>query len=315
MVALLVDEQMSFGWLIAVPAYGAWYRKLFTGPGLRSIRAAVIHMRKELAWPTMPVRFVVHTDHQVQIAQALPRAELTVLPPPADLPKYYTFAACHRYALQMARPQERVALFTADCVISEDAVLNAELRFRTGKRAIVCSGQLSLSRWTYPGVMKSRALLRWATRHAPPILEEINWGSGNCPLPWGVRFKQGRNVVLRAFHLHPFAVVNDRPLPFEGTTDIDLVANYKRDEIHVVTSADDLAIIEISPRGKTYGKGPPWKMDIDHVLAWAVRGAQAQHWWNFSHRICISGDPDKVTADHEVAAEILRHCPYPGALT
>jgi len=299
-------------WLIAVPAWGDWYVSLFLGPVLRSHRAALDELKREFRG-SVRVRYIVQTDRPVEVARALSAHELTLVPPPAPGAPYTAFAEAHRRALDNAEKGERVAILNADMLVSVEAFVAAERRFRTGTRAIVASGTRTLApsrlRRSLVKPMRSRDLLAWSLRHAHSITKSCFWGEGRCHLPWGVYFQEGGNVVLRAFHLHPFAVVKDRDLPFRNTVDLAMVDHYRRDETHIVTSADELALAEMSPRSKTFADND-WLIDEASVLAWALRGAGPNHWWNFSHRIEIAGDASLVSSDAALAETVARLNPY-----
>ena len=94
---------------------------------------------------------------------------------------------------------------------------------------------------------------------------------------------------------------------------MDLADNYQHHEIHVVTDADEMSMVEMSPKTKVLGDNP-WAIDTGQIIAWALRGARPMHWWNFRHRISIVGNPEIVVKDHEIAEEVLRLCPYAEAL-
>ena len=305
---------MTYGWAVVVPAWGEHYRRLFLGPVLRSHEAALARLSHDFR-NSIRVRYVVQTDDPAAVAKALGRYELDLLPAPPPGAPYLAFAAAHRHGIETARKGERVAILNADMLVSIEAFAAAERRFRAGKRAIIAAGTRTLApsprRWRDwgPAPMTSRDLLAWSMENAHPITRQCFWGSGRCHLPWGVYFRDGGNVVLRAFHLHPFAVVKDRELPFQNTVDLAMVDNYSRDEMHVVTDADELALAEMSPASKVFGDNP-WPIDAASILAWATRGAGPTHWWNFGHRICIEGHASRVASDARLAETVARLNPY-----
>ena len=306
---------MSRDFIIAVPCWGAAYRRLFLGPVLRSHRAALEALEAEYR-DTVSVRYVVQTDAPVAVAKALGGIELTLVPSPSSVVNpMRAMAGAHAHAIETARPNERVILLNADMMVSTETFVAVERQFRAGKRAVVASGTRTVLPRLLgaPGPLGARALHAWSMRNAHPITKSCYWGTGRCHLPWGVYFTENGSTVLRAFHLHPLAVLADRKLPFAGTIDLDLIDNYAHDEIHIVTDADELALAEISARGKVLGDNP-WPIDVGQILGWALRGARPMHWWNFRHRIAVTGDPEAVKDDATVADEVLRLCPYPEAL-
>ena len=301
--------------IVAVPAWGKHYVNLFLGPVLRSHRAAIERLRREFQ-NTVQVRYVVQTDAPVAIAKALGDLELTLVPAPPSEKKrnpMRAMATAHAHAINGAAEYERVILLNADILVSVEAFAAAERQFRQGKKTIVCSGTRTIKPWLSSfKPMKARELHRWSMNYAHPITKSCFWGEGMCHLPWGLYFRQGDSTVLRAFHLHPFAVVKDRPLNFSGTIDMDLVDNFSHSDIHIVTDADEMAIAEISPPQKVLGDNP-WPIDVGQIVAWALRGARPMHWWNFRHRIIIEGDGAEVTEDEAVAEQVMRLCPYEAA--
>lgn len=318
---------MTAGWVIAVPAWSDHYRSLFLGPALHSHMAAIEELRRAYRG-SVRIRYVVQTDDFETVAKALRGFEVSLLPPPPLDSPYLAFVACHRHAIDTARSDERVCIMNADMVMSVEALAASETRFRQGKRAIIMAGTRTLApriprraRWWGgfeparkpfgPQPMKARELLSWSIDNAHPITRQCFWGEGSCHLPWGVYFQQGENIVLRAFHLHPFAVVKDRDLPFENTVDLAMVDHFSREEMHVVTDADEMALAEMSPPSKVFSDNP-WPIDETSILGWALRGAGPTHWWNFGHRICVRGDPAVVTSDEVIVDTITRLNPYEG---
>lgn len=300
--------------VITVPAWGSYVRT-FLGPVLRSHLAAIEVMKRELR-STIEVRYVVVTDQQAAVARALEGFDLTLVPIEAP-PRNRIFAALcegHARGIDVARTGDRVVLLNADIMVSRELFLAVEKRFRKGKKAIVCGGtrtQLGLLTRA-PPPLPARALARWAFDHPHQITRNFVWGSGTTTHPSTVYFQNGPSVVLRGFHIHPLAVIKDRDLPFSGSIDLNLVEAYKFEEIHVVTDVDELAIAEISERGKGHYQSDR-VLTVSQILSFALRGATPMHWWNWRHRIMIAGDGAGVL-DSEVADEVLRLCPYREAL-
>ena len=307
---------MSRDIIIAVPCWGKRYRDVFLGPVLKTHRAALDALREEYR-RTINVRYVVQTDAPVAVAKALGDHDVTIVPaPPAQkrLNPMRAMARAHAHAIETAKENERVVLLNADIMISVEALVATERQFRRGKKAIVMSGTRTLPGWRGPpGPLPARALHAWSMKYPHPITRSCFWGTGKCHLPWGVYFREGDSIVLRAFHLHPFAIVKDRPIKFEGTIDLDLLENYRTEEIHVVTDADEMAMVEMSPKSKVLGDNE-WLIDRSQIIAWALRGAHPMHWWNFRHRICVQGNPQSVKEDKIVADDVLRLSPFAEAV-
>jgi hypothetical protein len=95
-------------------------------------------------------------------------------------------------------------------------------------------------------------------------------------------------MSCHAFHLHPLAVINDRPLNFKHETiDNDLLECFFREEVHVVTRGE-LALCEVSVPDKRVSLGKV--LDDGYIAYWASLKASALHRWLFSHRIALTGD-------------------------
>ena len=312
---MLTGEMGRRRMIVVVPAWGDDYCRLFLGPVLRTHRAALEALRQEFA-NTVEVRYVVQTDQPVAVARALEGIDLTLVPTPATKRfVFQTLCEGHARGIEDARELDRVVLLNADIMISTGTFAAIERRFRQGKKAVVCGGTRTLVRpWTmFPKPLPARALASWAIRHPHPITRDFFWGTGKTTHPCTVYFREGANVVLRGFHLHPLAIIKDRRTPFDGSIDLNLIEAYRTDEIHLVTDVDELSIAEISAKGKTYDTGER-PFDVSQIVSWAVRGATSMHWWNFSHRIIIAGSGDAVAGDMAIADEVLRLNPYPAAL-
>lgn len=311
------DENNKRDWrrrmIITVPVWGDEYSKLFLGPVLKSHRAALKELDLEFGG-MIDVRYVVPTDRPAEIAEALGDLDLTLVPIPSKaLYTFRTLCDGHRRGIEVAREGDRVVLLCADMLLSRDVFAAVERRFRKGKKAIVSGGlRTVLDRFDpYPPPMRARKLSSWAWDHRHPITKNFVWGKGKTTYPCVVFFENGANVVMRGFHLHPLAVIKDRPLPFSGSIDLNLMDQYRFDEIHLVTDVDELATAEISHKSKTHNSGDEI-FDTNQITAWAIRGGLPMHWWNFRHRIIVRGDGTDQ-GDSEVAEEVLRLCPYSAA--
>lgn len=212
----------------------------------------------------------------------------------------------NRDALELARHGEAVALVNADMVGSVELFEAAERRFAEGKRCIVMTGTRTLSEQRPPVGAASRELLKWAWDHRHPWIKATTWGEGKTRTPSLLHFRQGETVVLHGFHLHPFAVIKEKELVFPGvTTDQDLIEQFPREQVHIVTSPDEAGFAEMSPSERSFADQPK-VIDAASVTDWATRPGRTTptHRWLFTHRICLCGE-DKDVGDAAVCAEIL----------
>lgn len=288
-------------WLIALPVWGERYRKTFAEQCLPSWREAL----KPLAGR---VRFMMHTDDP-SFASLLSDFPVDVLDPDVKdaSNRHEAFARAHRAALFDARPGEIVALQNADHVLSADCFTAAEKRIDRGFKMVMCAGTRTVGPLfgnPTPTGMKAADLLHWAMVHLHPIVQQCVYPHGKTAIPSTLYFSDGRNTILRAWHLHPFAVVKDRTLDFNGTIDRDLCDAFEPHEIHVVTTQDELAMAEISPltvRFPLVGDG----MTQHNLADWAERFTTPMHAYFFGHRIVIEGTAD-TDCDAPADALLLR---------
>lgn len=281
-------------WLISTPVWGARCVEAFIESALPSIRAAGAGHQ---------IRFLVHTDQPFEIDEALQGFERIIRPVPQGESPHHSAGAANREALEIAVPGEPVALINADMVCSREVFAAAEARLAAGKRMIMMAASRTLG-GTPPIGAASADLLDWAMQHRHPAIVECFWPAGRSSIPWCAYFEQDGNIVLHGFHLHPFAVVKDRELRFEGATiDWDLADNYTREEIHLVTEATEASFAELSPPERVFALRPS-PNDAADIAQWARHHATPLHRWLFDRRITIKGNGEDI-GDDAVCNEIL----------
>jgi hypothetical protein len=304
-------------WLIAIPAWGdrcIWH--LFNR-ALPAVGRALDLDRDG------PHRFVIHTDRVGEVeplCRGLPR--VAVLPLPQHrASRYYTLSDCHRQAIDMSKPGEFIALLNADHTPSIECFHAAAKRFHEGKRMIMMAGMRTMPEPSPPIGVSARELLKWGWQHRHPTVEDAIWGSGKSTSLSMLFFAAvtpigGEQVVLRAFHLHPFAFVKHAGLKFDGLTiDEDLAEAWSAEQIHVVVSADEAALVEQSPAEFAF-KSHQKPVAIRDVAFWAHgenghggKRTSALHHWLFRHRIVVKGHGHDL-GDEAVANAILSIIPH-----
>jgi hypothetical protein len=291
---------MPRDFLIAIPAWGEWYAQVCTYAAARSVRAATTRVQGR-------VRLLVYTDRRDFLRAAFRGLDVEFRVVVADPNAYIAMGNCHRDALANAAPGEIVILMCADQVISGDALAATESLIAAGKRAIFCAGPRVLARPVdAPAGADAACLLQWALAHRHPWTRELIWATGHARALSLVYFEGPDSVAVHGFHLHPFAVLNDRPLTFHRPTlDCDLVDCFTRDEIHVVTQPDELSTIEISPAEKMIPLAKE-RFYVGDIAAWAHVNASPMHRWLFEHRIVLSGDGEDC-GDTNVIAAVREH--------
>jgi hypothetical protein len=284
-------------WLIATPAWGERCVDHFVNTVAPAIKFAASRISGRL-------RFIVHTDSPARIDAALGVFGRQLLPVPPGVTPHHSLGAAHRGAIASTALGEAIAFINADMVPSIECFAAAEARFQQGKRLVMTAGTRTLSTERPPIGSSARGLLSWAWQHRHPWIVGCTWGEGRTNLPSLLHFRSGGNVVLRGFHLHPFAVLKEKDFGFRrDTIDHDLMDAFSKDEIHVVTDADELGFAEMSPRERDFGYGRT--ISVQSIAAWATRGASPTHRWLFQHRIVLAGKPGDEIGDTAICRQIL----------
>lgn len=284
------------GWLISVPVWGSWYVETF-------IRSAWPALDLALGELKVHARLLIHTDSAEIIRPYVSRW-------PVEFRKvqgtsYEGLTASHADAINTADIGERVGLLNADLILSRNLFARCEQHIQSGAKAVVMEGVRTFpTDEPIPTGAHPREVLSWALAHRHVIIDDLEWGRGESNLTSKLFFYgPGDSCVCRAFHLHPIAIHKEREIRFKQTIDGDLLDTFDRSSIHVVTDADDMAMLEISDpaRRAPLQRGP---MTVDRVVAWARRKASPMHRWLFEHPIVIQGS-GLGCGDAEVADDIL----------
>jgi hypothetical protein len=286
-------------WLISIAAWGEHYRHKLIAGALPSINAAIDYAKAD-------VKFISHTDSPEAFDDVVFNGAIEFRPVHPVSCAYTSYGNCDRDVLDRAPEGCYIAFLTSDIIISREFFANAEKRFAEGKRAIVGSAARTLVDPAHcPAGFESRALLDWSFSHKHPVTEGCFWARGRNLVTWCLYFEGPHGTVARAFHLHPFAVVNDRYLFFQReTVDLDLLERFTHDEIHVVTDADECSFAEISGLEKTIPHREP--LCIGSVISWAIgHTTELQRWLFANHRIVVSGTGED-NLDIEPCNEISR---------
>lgn len=267
-------------WLIALPVWGLQYRQIFA----------------QHCWPALkPIlppstRFILHTDDP-QFASLFADYPVEIRKPSGLDNRHRSFADAHRDAIISARMGEAIAILNADIIVSREVFTAAERRFDAGSKMIVAAATRTVGPLfgnAAPVMFSASALLDWTMIHPHSIVQQCFYPNGKGAVPYGIYFSDGKNIILRAWHLHPFAVLKDRDLNFKGTVDRDLCDNFRPDEIHVVTECDEMALAEVSPptRRLPLVNG---SMEDRYLFEWGRDNASEAHWRFFEKRIVICG--------------------------
>lgn len=290
-------------WVISVPAWGE-----------RCVRALAELSAPSLLWALRDlgseddVRMLVHTDAPDRV-RALPWAWAGVrleTRPVGSKPTYVTLQESHADAVQSAAVGERVVLLNADLVVSRNFLRACARHFDDGALAVVLLGIRTPEGPEKPPIGAApRDLLEWAWGHRHRIIQDLEWPRGRSMLPTNLFFSVGESTVARGFHLHPAAIVKCADTECKSTIDNDLLDHFPVERVHVVVDPDDCAMCEVSPAERRF---PVRSEDMTpRLVAGAMRTrATAIHRWLFAkHRMLVRGRLEEVSADIEVAKQIL----------
>lgn len=301
-------------WAVAIPVWGDEFIGKFIRTVLPAIKLALAQLPSEDS-----VRFIVHTDNPDALRPHFETYLVDFHPAPNEGNSHVKLGEVNRQALRLAKVGEAVALINSDMVPSLEVFSASRKRFAEGKKLIMCMGTRALEESGPPPIgATARDLLRWAWEHRHAWTTGCIWGSGNSRAPTVLYFNLPDGVILHAFHLHPFALLKEESsLSFQGVTiDRDLMDQFPYSQIHVVTSADELAFAEMSPGSKDLGTGNI--IDFTYVAGFAKNVATTAHRWLFGHRIEIIG-PANDLSDVPVVSRLLHEIeiyiprPQPGA--
>src|SRR5215831_1567401 len=274
-------------WLISLPAWGTHHVDTllkFTIPSLKVCDP-----------PDVDMRVIVHTDQADKVTEALPGVE--TLPVPGN-GSYLSMSAAHREVIALAQSGDYVTLMCADVIFSRECFAATERRFKEGFKAVACIGTRTIGPLfgnPPPIGYSAGELLDWSMRHRHPIITQCFWPQGRTSIPSQIYFEdeKGGGIAARVFTPCLFAVVADRNLAFTGTIDRDLLECFRRDEIHMVTGRDELAVVEVSPYLKSFGHAG-CTMSPAYIAKWARESNMHDlNYWFFSHRMEITGDAGK----------------------
>ena len=275
-------------WL-SVPVWGDDFVTFFLEKALPALR---------LASQFDDMTLIAHTDRPQKLLEASTKSlPIRVHPIATNGQWFQRMSHGHREVLKNADKGEAVMLLTADKIVDSFVIDGCERAFEQGRKLVACNATRAIAE-DWPGIadfIQPKDLTRWGWEHRHQMTRDCTWPDGKAQEMPRVYFENGENVVCRLTMPHPLAVLIDgRPLPFTATVDSDLIANFRPEEIHIVTDPDDLAAIELSPRDKRHPS-----RDADEPLVQTdTRIADRYHTqhlaypiyrWVLGHRIVVKG--------------------------
>ncbi len=299
-------------WVISIAAWTPHYRAKLKLVALPSINAALAHA-------TGPIQFILHTDEPGDFADVHFAGSINIRKFEPILgthlnsnESYESYGNADRLAIEIVPDDAYIAFLPSDVMVSREFFAASEKRFTQGKRAIVGSAARTLvAPEDCPAGLSARELLDFSflKEHRHPVTQGCWYGQGKNKIAWMTYWEGPHGIVGHAFHLHPFAVKNDRVLFFNASTiDIDLLNRFSRDEIHIVTDPSEMSFAEISGLEKMLPLIAPQLPDpvsIGSIVSWGRHYASPLHRWFFSHRIVVQGTGEDHL-DEGPANEILR---------
>ncbi len=293
-------------WLVSVPVWGERCIEVFCSTALPALEKAMLHLQERSG---IEARLVVHTDNHRRIRDGATEIEIEERNVPAGARDFDSLSEAHRDVMRMACRNDRVALLTADLLVSKDGLqLCEEILSPDGKNLVMCCGIRAKQEGRLPATDSAQVMMKWAWENAHPITQSSTYPKGKTTDLSRLYFEEDGNVVARLAMPHPIAVkIDGRNLPFSPTIDASLMQNFCAADTHLVTMTDRLALVELSPVDKDFQETEhSIKIRLDH--GGVVMKDPAQRWLA-SHRVSLLGNKSNITIDDEVMKEVLAYDP------
>lgn len=290
---------MTHRWLVSVPVWGERYVEVFCSVALPALEQAFKQV------PDLDVRLVVHTDQPDRIRDGATEIPIETRPVPAGARSFDCMSQAHRQVLDMAMMHDRVMLLTADLVLSKEGLRACDEILHPGNKFLVaCAGVRAVEEGVVPITKSASRLMKWAWDHRHPMTEECRWPDGRSRDLSRLYFEKDGTVLTRLCLPHPLAVrIDGRLLRFNPTIDVNLINNFHVAEIHMVTTSDRLALVELSPRNKDFAINGPM---IDQYDSGSIVIPGGMQTWCMKHKIMLVGNEPVDCGDDEVMSRILK---------
>lgn len=288
-------------WLVNIPVWGEPYLTIFETYTSPALKASISDFGGD-------VRLLFHTDDEARVRRIWKGYDVEIRPKP-NMPSYEGLIYSHGDAIKSAEIGQRVCLLNADIVISKNLLKACDNHINNGKMAVVTSGIRTalIPPFSPPIGEEPRELLKWAWEHRHQIIKDLEWGTGRSTMPTNLFFTNEGDVVLRGFHLHPVAIVKHKVMNLTQTIDGELLNHYSRDTIHVVTSPDDLSMLEITQPLRRFQPGQI--LEPNTIAIRMKNRANELHRWLFTHRIVVVGTGEKCN-EYGPVRQILEKLGY-----
>lgn len=221
---------------------------------------------------------------------------------------FESMSNCHREAMAVAGPRDRVLLLTADMVVSREVLATCERQLSGGKKLVCCAPPRALEDAGCPVGADGRGLMEWAWQNRHPMTCECTWPEGRSYDVWRMYFEREGEVAARVFLPHPLACVPaGRRLHFRPTIDVNLCSNFTQSETYMITTPEEGAVAELSPRDKEFIRTTTMRermTSIQHSCPPLIRATNPRHRMFFEKRIVIRGAGGDC-GDGEVVGRVL----------
>lgn len=302
-------------WIVTLPAWGDRCVGVLcrhTLPALLTALTAVDRPKTLLVWTDQPERVLEALRPRIDVLG--PGVEVTINPVPGPDNAFESMSNCHRHALAVAQPHDRVLLLTSDMVVSREVVATCEAKLAAGARIVCCAAmrtsQEGADRLTteLAGV-DGRTLLEWAWENRHRMTRECTWPEGTSYDVWRMYFARDDEVAARVFLPHPLAVMpgGKTNLDFRPTIDVNLTSHFSRAVTYMITQPEEGAAIELSPDDKEFLITEPMRVRFE------TRGPScppfiptpnARHRMFFEKKVVIRGTGGDC-GDGEVVGRVL----------
>ncbi len=233
-------------WLISVPVWGERYVRIFRDATLPALKNALARIKTSFS-------LVIHTDSPEELRAILGDINVVLKPVPGPDKSFCSMSNAHREVLNTAHYGQMISLLTSDLIVSPEAFVTCERKFREGYLLICCAGMRACEEELPPLFNTGVELLSWGWEHRHPMTQESTWPDGKSYDIWRMYFTDGDNVVCRLALPHPFALIRDnRTITFSPTIDVNVISNFRLKEIYLSTEPNEVSMVELSPKEKEF---------------------------------------------------------------
>jgi len=237
------------------------------------------------------------------IKSSTTRIKTEIRPVPCGFTNHDCLSQAHRDVLRTACLDDIVVLLNADLVLSEGSLSFCEQQLSNGKLAIACASVRVNQEGKIEGASNGRDLHNWAWKNRHQITKESTWPYGRTGDLSRIYFEELGNVVSRVCLPHPLAIkIDERQLFFYPTIDVNLLGNFDISEIYMVTSPDEVALVDLVSKDYFIGISDS-SIDEKFTADNFIFSGNLQRWF-VRHRVVICGQSVNLSSDR-VVDEVL----------